>query len=144
MFPAALGELASCYTAQEMFLEAENARQRQLSLLNKRPEHNKHNIMAGQSCCEQHCPLHAFTLVCLCVAALRASGMDFIASSRTEKAIETFGQVLEMQTSDTPTDPLDLFSGMYDTKSPSTLGGLFMTVTLLPLIILTLIFELCF
>ena len=45
-----LDELAKCYTAQEMFTEAESLYQVELSLLNERPEDNKRDIGIGQTC----------------------------------------------------------------------------------------------
>ena len=40
---------------------------------------------------------------------------NYMLSGRTEKAIETYGQVLEIQTRDRQTSPLELSAGMYDT-----------------------------
>ena len=39
---------------------------------------------------------------------------NYMLSGRTEKAIETYGQVLEMQTRDRQTSPLELSKSMYD------------------------------
>ena len=50
MLVTVLDELAKCYTAQEMFTEAESLYQVELSLLNERPEDNKRDIGIGQTC----------------------------------------------------------------------------------------------
>ena len=65
MFVAVLGKLAACYTAQEMFTEAESVHQIELSLLNERPDDNQQDLATGWTD-GQHCALHAFTLLLVC------------------------------------------------------------------------------
>ena len=65
MFVAVLGKLVACYTAQEMFTEAESVHQIQLSLLNERPDANQQDLATGWTD-GQHWALHAFTLPLVC------------------------------------------------------------------------------
>jgi tetratricopeptide (TPR) repeat protein len=82
-----LGELATCYRLQEMFMEAENTRLAQLTLLNEEPICNKD----------------------LMISALQEVGQDFFASGTIEKAVESYEKMLDILTRDTDTDPVDLF-----------------------------------
>ena len=59
MFVAVLGSLASCYTDQQMFIEAEDLYQK---LLKESPEENRQPIAGGQACkCRYE--LYSFTLL---------------------------------------------------------------------------------
>ena len=50
MFVAVLGRLASCYTNQQMFIEAEDLYQKELKLLKERSHENTQDIAIGQAC----------------------------------------------------------------------------------------------
>jgi hypothetical protein len=89
-----LGILAGCYTKQEMFKEAENICQIQMSLLNEEPERNEYKI----------------------IRVLFLSGQNCACAGNIDKALELYEQVLERLTSNARTDPFDLFTGMYDTR----------------------------
>ena len=69
---AVLGQRARCYQEQEMFMEAENCRVAQLSLLNEKPEENKGDIATGQTC-GLFWTLYAFTLLLVCCSITQLS-----------------------------------------------------------------------
>ena len=50
VFVAVLGRLASCYTDQQMFIEAEDLYLKQLKLAKESPHENRQDIAAGQAC----------------------------------------------------------------------------------------------
>jgi hypothetical protein len=72
--PVALGILATCYREQEMFKEAENIRQIQLSLLDEEPERNEGLIIRGQASFK-HCyvgRLERTVFMCCSIILIRA------------------------------------------------------------------------
>ena len=62
VFVAALDGLASCYTAQQMFIEAEDLYQKELKLWKESPEENRQLIATGQAC-QCHYELYSFILL---------------------------------------------------------------------------------
>ena len=62
MFVAVLGRLASCYTDQQMFIEAEDLYLKELKLAKESPKENRQPITAGQAC-KCHYELCLFTVL---------------------------------------------------------------------------------
>jgi tetratricopeptide (TPR) repeat protein len=92
VFPIVLDRLASCYSAQQRFEEAEDLYLKELQLERDRPEENRQ-----------------------CIAiVLNNLALNYLYSGQIEKGLKAYEEVLEMKESDPATPPLSLSTSKCD------------------------------